>query len=45
MIVNQELSEIFNALKKTIELSKTNTGITTVTFHSLEDRIVKKFLI
>jgi 16S rRNA (cytosine1402-N4)-methyltransferase len=42
MIVNQELSEIFNALKKTIELSKTNTGITTVTFHSLEDRIVKK---
>ena len=43
MIVNQELSEIFNALKKTIELSKTNTGITAVTFHSLEDRIVKKF--
>ena len=42
MIVNQELSEIFDALKKTIELSKTNTGITTVTFHSLEDRIVKK---
>ena len=42
MIVNQELSEIFNALKKTIELSKTNTGITAVTFHSLEDRIVKK---
>ena len=42
MIVNQELSEIFNALKKTIELSKTNTGITAVTFHSLEDRNVKK---
>ena len=42
MIVNQELSEIFNALKKTIELSKTNTGITAVTFHSLEDRIIKK---
>lgn len=42
MIVNQELSEIFNALKKTIQLSGSNTIITAVTFHSLEDRIVKK---
>ena len=44
MIVNQELSEIFNALKKTIQLSSSNTIITAVTFHSLEDRIVKKLL-
>ena len=42
MIVNQELSEIFKALKKTIQLSSSNTVITAVTFHSLEDRIVKK---
>ena len=42
MIVNQELSEIFNALEKTIQLSISNTIITAVTFHSLEDRVVKK---
>ena len=42
MIVNQELSEIFNALKQTIQLSNSHTEIITITFHSLEDKIVKK---
>jgi len=42
MIVNQELTEIFNTLKKTLEICKNDTGIAVVTFHSLEDKIVKK---
>ncbi len=42
MVVNQELTEIFNALKKTLEICNDNTGVVTVTFHSLEDKIVKK---
>jgi len=42
MIVNQELSEIFNSLTGVIKICKSNTIVTAVTFHSLEDRIVKK---
>jgi 16S rRNA (cytosine1402-N4)-methyltransferase len=42
MVVNQELTEIFNTLKKTLEICKNDTGIVAVTFHSLEDKIVKK---
>ena len=42
MIVNQELSEIFNGLKFVLDFSSNETGIITVTFHSLEDKIVKK---
>jgi len=45
MIVNQELSEIFNSLTRVIKICNSNTVVTAVTFHSLEDRIVKKFLI
>jgi len=42
MVVNQEVTEIFNTLKKTLEICKNDTGILAVTFHSLEDKIVKK---
>ena len=42
MIVNQELSDIFNALKFALDFSKAGTGLVAVTFHSLEDKIVKK---
>ena len=42
MIVNQELSEIFNSLMRVIKICNSNTIVTAVTFHSLEDRIVKK---
>ncbi len=42
MIVNQELSEIFNSLTRVIKICNSNTVVTAVTFHSLEDRIVKK---
>ena len=42
MIVNQELSEIYNSLKYIIENCKPGAFIIIVTFHSLEDTLVKK---
>ena len=42
MIVNQELSEIFNGLKFVLDCGGSETGLIAVTFHSLEDKIVKK---
>ena len=44
MIVNQELSEIYKSLKFIIENSKENSTIIIVTFHSLEDHLVKKIM-
>jgi 16S rRNA (cytosine1402-N4)-methyltransferase len=42
MVVNQELSEIFNTLSRLVSIAKNETCFTAVTFHSLEDKIVKK---
>ena len=42
MIVNQELSEIYIALKHIIENCKLGAVIVIVTFHSLEDILVKR---
>ena len=39
--VNNELGELETALKDSLELLKPNGIITVITFHSLEDRIVK----
>ncbi len=43
MIVNQELSEIFKSLKYIVNNCKQGAIIIIVTFHSLEDILVKRF--
>lgn len=42
--VNKELSVLENALNKTLELLKPGGRLVVITFHSLEDRIVKQFI-
>jgi 16S rRNA (cytosine1402-N4)-methyltransferase len=42
MVVNQELTEIFKTLSRLVSIAKNETCFTAVTFHSLEDKIVKK---
>ncbi|WP_425619781.1 16S rRNA (cytosine(1402)-N(4))-methyltransferase RsmH [Buchnera aphidicola] len=42
--INQELKEIQTALESTIEILKPGGRILIISFHSLEDRIVKKFI-
>lgn len=42
MIVNKELTEIYLSLNKIIEKAKIGSKIIVVSFHSLEDRLVKK---
>ena len=42
MVVNQELSEIFNALNFIFQKSKNGSIIIVVSFHSLEDTLVKR---
>ena len=42
--VNRELDELQNGLVAVESLLKTNSVLAVVSFHSLEDRIVKKFL-
>lgn len=44
IFINQELEELENALAKTTELLAPGGRLVVVTFHSLEDRIVKTFL-
>lgn len=44
MIVNEELSEVFKALKFIVENCQVNTTIIIVTFNSLEDLLVKKII-
>lgn len=42
--INQELSQLENVLPQTINLLKTSGRLVIISFHSLEDRIVKHFL-
>lgn len=43
--INQELEEIKKALENTLKILKKGARISVISFHSLEDRIVKKFMI
>lgn len=42
--VNGELDELQNALKKSLDYLNTNGRLVVISYHSLEDRIVKNFL-
>ena len=42
--VNDELGELERALEASVQVLKTGGRLVVVTFHSLEDRIVKNFL-
>ncbi len=42
--INQELEEIQSALEDTLKILKPGGRITVISFHSLEDRIIKKFM-
>jgi len=44
IVINDELGELERALDASIEILKTGGRLVVVTFHSLEDRIVKNFL-
>ena len=44
MVVNQELSEIYKTLKYIIEHGKINLKVIIVSFHSLEDLLVKRIM-
>jgi 16S rRNA (cytosine1402-N4)-methyltransferase len=43
--INQELEEIKKALESAIKILKPGGRLSVISFHSLEDRIVKKFMI
>ncbi|AEO08581.1 16S rRNA m4C1402 methyltransferase [Buchnera aphidicola str. Ak (Acyrthosiphon kondoi)] len=43
--INQELEEIKKALESTLKILKPGGRVSILSFHSLEDRIVKKFMI
>ncbi|QCI18774.1 16S rRNA (cytosine(1402)-N(4))-methyltransferase RsmH [Buchnera aphidicola] len=43
--INQELEEIKNALEDSLKILKPGGRIVVISFHSLEDRIVKKFML
>lgn len=43
--INQELEEITKALESAIKILKPGGRLSIISFHSLEDRIVKKFMI
>ena len=43
IVINEELNELENALKFSLEILGKNARIVIVAFHSLEDKIVKNF--
>ncbi|ALD15182.1 16S rRNA methyltransferase [Buchnera aphidicola (Aphis glycines)] len=43
--INQELKAISNALEDSLKILKPGGRITVISFHSLEDRIIKKFMV
>ena len=45
IFVNNELIEIRDALQKSLKILKSDARLVGVTFHSLEDRLLKRFLI
>ena len=44
IFINQELEELALALSKSLELLKAGARLVVISFHSLEDRIVKRFM-
>lgn len=42
--INQELEELADALEQSLEILKINGRLMAISFHSLEDRIVKRFI-
>jgi 16S rRNA (cytosine1402-N4)-methyltransferase len=42
-VVNDELNSLQEGLEKSFEILNKNGRISVITFHSLEDRIVKKY--
>ena len=44
IFINSELDELENALAQTIEVLKVGGRLVVISFHSLEDRIVKRFM-
>lgn len=45
IFVNNELIEIRDVLQKSLKILKSNARLVGVTFHSLEDRLLKRFLL
>ncbi|MDE5285596.1 MAG: 16S rRNA (cytosine(1402)-N(4))-methyltransferase RsmH, partial [Buchnera aphidicola] len=43
--INQELKELKTGLRETLKILKPGGRLTIISFHSLEDRIVKKFMV
>ena len=44
MFINNEIEELFSALKSSLSLLKKGGRLVVISFHSIEDRIVKNFL-
>ena len=44
MFLNDEIEELISALKSSISLLKKGGRLVVISFHSIEDRIVKNFL-
>jgi 16S rRNA (cytosine1402-N4)-methyltransferase len=44
MYINQELEQLTNVLPKTLRVMRSDARLVVISFHSLEDRIVKRFI-
>ena len=44
MFINNEIEELISALKSSLSLLKKGGRLVVISFHSIEDRIVKNFL-